>query len=137
MTHIADELRKVREALEYEQVDAWVERSDGTFEYRGLPGYGLDEAFSLLDRLIPEIELMEQDVENSRALLEAGIAVLDKSLMENAPQSHRNAPRSDEEAYNAEMVEKIIQASAESPTVFFNSVEEFNEWMDNNAQEGK
>lgn len=44
-------LDEVTEALEYERVDAYVECADGRFEYRGVPGHGLDKALALIEQL--------------------------------------------------------------------------------------
>lgn len=47
-----EKLREIKAALEYEQLDAWIEVGDGKYEYRGLPGYGLDKALATIEQLI-------------------------------------------------------------------------------------
>lgn len=49
---LEDILKAIKEDLEYEVLDAWQERPDGLFEYRGTGEYGVQQALAKLNALI-------------------------------------------------------------------------------------
>lgn len=90
---IAEELRKVREALEPARAVLLSAPSNGRYDTIYAEYF---EAISTLNRLIPEIEEMESDQQHAKDFLKAGIAVLDNALMEAAPlETSGGEPASD------------------------------------------